>query len=295
MEKEKLINKWLDGSMTETELKAFKQLEEYEDYVKISETAKAFQAPIFDSEKIHRNIEDKLQRKETLNWRSFLKIAAVFLIVAAASWGISHEDGTSISTLAGNTETIVLPDNSVVKLNALSKLSYDKTNWNEKRSLTLAGEAFFKVEKGRKFKVKTSIGSVTVLGTQFSVKQRENYFEVKCFEGLVLVEVGNDSLKLSKGETFRVVNGKIETGTTTANEPSWIKGYSKFESVPFAEVLREMERQYSVSISIEKKGFNKQQLFTGSFAHDDLKQALKSVCIPLSLKPFIQGDQVKLK
>jgi Fe2+-dicitrate sensor, membrane component len=66
-----------------------------------------------------------------------------------------------------------------VNLNSSSQLSYSKNKWDSKREVTLNGEAFFKVSKGSTFDVITLNGKVSVLGTQFNVKQRENYFEVK--------------------------------------------------------------------------------------------------------------------
>jgi ferric-dicitrate binding protein FerR (iron transport regulator) len=51
-------------------------------------------------------------------------------------------------------------------------------------ALTLE-EAYFQVKKGQTFSVNTTDGVVKVLGTHFNVKQRKNYFEVNCFEGLV--------------------------------------------------------------------------------------------------------------
>ena len=52
-------------------------------------------------------------------------------------------------------QEISLPDNSQVSLNALSSVTYNESSWDENRELTLNGEAFFKVEKGSTFEVKT--------------------------------------------------------------------------------------------------------------------------------------------
>ncbi len=102
---------------------------------------------------------------------------------------------------------VELPDLSQVKLNAQSRLTFNKKSWNKKREVVLDGEAYFKVAKGSKFSVITKDGTVTVLGTQFNVKHRDNYFEVVCFEGSVGVEYKESSVTLKPGYSFLIIDG----------------------------------------------------------------------------------------
>jgi ferric-dicitrate binding protein FerR (iron transport regulator) len=53
------------------------------------------------------------------------------------------------------------------------------------------------------FSVNTTAGVITVLGTQFNVKER-NYFEVHCYEGLVSVTHNNETIKLPPGKHFEL-------------------------------------------------------------------------------------------
>ena len=71
-----------------------------------------------------------------------------------------------------------------MKLNELSQLEYNASKWDENRSLELKGEAFFDVEKGKRFDVTTEFGNVSVLGTEFNVLSRDSIFKVSCYEGL---------------------------------------------------------------------------------------------------------------
>src|SRR5690606_17662150 len=136
---------------------------------------------------------------------------------------------------------------SMVLLNSLSELTYKKSSWNDNREVHLQGEAYFQVEKGNRFTVVTSAGNVSVLGTHFNVKQRGNYFEVTCFEGLVAVKTPTDSILLPAGKNFQIINGRVKQGITDRVEPNLTTGISSFESVPFKEVLAEFERQYNVA------------------------------------------------
>ena len=190
-----------------------------------------------------------------------------------------------------HTKSLVLPDNSEVILNSSSLLSYNKKEWDEKRDIVLDGEAFFKVSKGQKFTVHTDAGNVQVLGTQFNVKERSDYFEVQCYEGIVAVTYGNQKVVLTKGKAFRIINGISQDITGfNANKPSWLNDESSFVQVPLSEVIEELERQYN--IKIQSDNIDLTQLFTGTFTHKDKNIALQSVTIPLQLSYKIDKNTV---
>ena len=119
-------------------------------------------------------------------------MAAAFIIGFTLVSVFFSKDLTTIETMASEKTTVTLPDNSTAQLNSKSEISYSEKKWDKKRTVNLKGEAYFKVAKGSKFDVKTTAGIVSVHGTQFNVKNRKNYFEVKCFEGLVGVEIDGD-------------------------------------------------------------------------------------------------------
>lgn len=302
--KEHLIQKWLNGELNDAELQAFKELPEYESYTKLSETAKLFKDTSYnvelELEKLNTVIKDRKQQpKEPVKviqmpWiKPLLRVAAIFIIGLTVYYSpIYSDNATVVKTLASNTTTIELPDNSEVKLNASSSIKYSKKKWKKNREVNLVGEAYFKVEKGSQFDVVTWLGKVSVLGTQFNVKQRVNYFEVICYEGLVSVSYKGKDIKLPAGKSFKIIDGKIVEGQTKDNVPSWVqKSISSFKSVPYGEVIKEFERQYNVVI--ETNNIDTTQLFTGSFTNKDKELALKSITLPLQLK-YIKKDSAKI-
>src|SRR5690606_14557990 len=156
-----------------------------------------------------------------------------------------------------------------------------------------SGEAFFKVSKGQKFTVNTPAGTVQVLGTQFNVKERPNYFEVQCYEGLVAVTYNNETQELSKGKSFRVLDGTIQVvDDFNAENPSWLQAESSFDKIPLSQVVSELERQYNLKVDFQ--AVDGSQLFTGSFTHSDKNIALQSITIPLKLSYKIEGKNVTL-
>lgn len=285
MNKEALILKWLDNDLSPEELEAFKALEDYEAIIKLSNYSKGFKAPEFNTDEALQTVltNIKKQPNRQTNWLSpLLKIAAILAICFGAYYYTTTLD-TTINTHYAEKSLIQLPDHSEVNLNALSKITYNPKQWTDNtRSLKLEGEAFFKVKKGSTFNVVTTSGIVTVLGTEFNVKQRQNYFEVTCYEGLVNVTFNSTETKLKAGDSFLIINNKpIERLTLNAKKPDWLNNVSSFISVPLSEVLDEFERQYNVKI--DAKTIKQDELFSGKFTHNDINIALQSITQPLQL------------
>ncbi|PHR71844.1 MAG: anti-sigma factor [Lutibacter sp.] len=296
MRKEELIKKWLDNELTTEELQEFKLLEEYDSFIKLSENAQHFKAPEYNSssayEKVLPIIKQKRISKTVLQkLKPVLQIAAIFIIGLVVYSAFFTDDLTTINTLASEKTIINLPDNSIAQLNTSSKLSFNKDAWKKQREVQLNGEAYFKVAEGSQFDVLTSSGVVSVLGTQFNVKNRDDYFEVTCYEGKVRVRTKERTSILTLGKTIRILNGNIVDDTTAIHHPTWIDNYSSFKSVPFTQVVAEFERQYNVKMNLETDVNN---LFTGTFTHKDKKLALQSITIPLNLKYKIKENTIRI-
>lgn len=297
MKEEELIKKWLDNNLDAHEMGLFKELEEYEELVKLSNRLKFFKAPDYDTSVGLNNVLNKINKakqQQSRKWlKTFVRIAAVFVILFGAYYYTTTLN-TSVQTFNSQKSSLVLPDDSQVDINASSRLTYNEKNWNNNREVNLEGEAFFKVAKGSKFTVRTKTGSVSVLGTQFNVKQRDNYFEVICFEGLVRVEFNTQKQKLSAGERFLVLNGNtIKQQKEIDKNPSWINNESNFRSLPFKYVIAEFERQYKVKITTNN--VNLDRLFTGAFTHNNMDIALKSITKPFGLKYEQTKNNIVLK
>jgi len=295
MNREDLIKKWLDNNLNTDELEAFKKLEDYESLVKLSDSVKHFKAPDYNTSEALQDVLYAIKTpKKSVRWVPILsRIAAIFVVCFGVYYYTTTLD-TTIKTLASQKQTIELPDTSTVALNAATTVSFNKKQWNTNRQVQLNGEAYFKVAKGSKFEVITDAGTVTVLGTQFNIKQRHNYFEVVCYEGLVGVTYNNNETKLQPGNRLLLIDGKlIATEKENQIEPSWINNNSVFKSLPYREVIAEFERQYDMTINLQS--INDSQLFTGSFTHNNIDVALKSITLPLHLSYTKTDDTITLK
>lgn len=296
MNKENDILKWFDGEISTEAIQKLYPEEDFSTLEKAKFYTKQINVPQVDAEKALANFKTRRLKKADpkvipLNFKSFLKVAAVLVVLLTSSYFLFFNSEKSFSTEIAQTETVFLPDNSEVILNAQSNLAFNKKTWKENRTLDLDGEAFFKVTKGEKFSVHTSAGIVQVLGTQFNVKERDGFFEVKCYEGAVSVTQNNTNVVLKPGKTFRIVNGEVMAlKDFNAKMPSWLSQESSFDHVPLWQVIDELEIQYDIVISAENIDTSK--LFSGSFTHNDKNIALQSVTIPLKLSYKISGEKV---
>jgi len=294
---EKLLHKYLNNEITEAELKQLKASGEYEDYLQISAFTSQLQTPAFDKEAAWNQLSKKVKKESKVvslfNYKNLLKYAAVLALIVTGFLYVTNLSTTLTAPLAEK-KSFALPDQSEVVLNAGSMIEYNKNSWNKNRKLTLDGEAFFKVAKGKKFDVITNQGVVSVLGTQFNVQSRDHHFHVTCYEGKVAVAFNDNTLQLSAGESVIIEEGEIISQQKVSTlQPGWMFDESSFENKPLWWVLEELQRQYKVTITIEN--IDKNTRYTGAFTHTNLDAALKTVCMPLGLKYTIhQNGKVKI-
>lgn len=300
MKSKEYIEKWLAGTLSRDEEALFSQSQEFNNLKRMDQALKRFTPAELNWDAAFENIKSRRPRQGRVvafGWPSLVRIAAVLIIGVSVVLYFSNRIGSPaeqvVSTGAGETLEVTLPDNSVVTLNAKSSITFSKATWNENRHVQLAGEAFFAVKRGGQFEVITNSGTVTVLGTQFTVKERTDFYEVTCYEGKVQVEASTEPVQLTAKQSYREVQKQVsQLKIEVANVPAWLNQESAFESVPFREVLDELGRQYDLKILTEEVDLN--QLYTGRFPNSDLTTALKSVTMPFGLTYQIKGNEIKV-
>ena len=296
MDREKLILKWLDNNLSAEEQEAFKALKDYDELTKLNRHLKGFKPNAYDPKKELQEVLtqiNSIKAKQNTWLRPLMRVAAVIAICFGVYYYTTTLN-TTVTTAIAEEKTEVLPDASTVILNAKSTIAYNKSHWEKERKVKLDGEAFFKVAKGKTFSVHTKNGTVTVYGTEFNVKQRDDFFEVICYEGLVGVTYNTKETKLRPGNSFLVIDGKIiAKEKENRSTPSWLNNESAFKSIPFNQVVAEFERQFNVTITLVN--IDSSQLFTGSFTHENMEIALKSIALPLQAKYSKENREIILK
>jgi len=216
--------------------------------------------------------------------RVSLAIAASLIILLGIA-GVMRFYTTTINNPAGQHLLATLPDGSTVELNANSILSYKPYWWRFSRTVQFEGEGFFKVQKGDKFTVVSSLASTQVLGTSFNIYARNGQYQVTCHTGKVkVISKSKDEGILSPGYEAKLsLDGKvvIYKSPDMKSSISWIDNKFIFTAIPLKRVFEEIERQYNVNITMPE---NLNYTYTGYFTKDkSVDSVMGLVCKPFGL------------
>ncbi len=161
----------------------------------------------------------------------------------------------TLATAKGETFKVDLPDGSSVWLNAASSLTYS-TNMAkaEIRSVTLTGEAYFKVAKDaeRPFIVKTAGHEIRVLGTEFNVSSYPNDDSetTTLLQGRISLNTASQQVILTPGEKGTVSRGRIEKASANIDAATgWKNNEFVFVSQDIRSIMKLIARWYDVEVS----------------------------------------------
>ncbi len=298
MEEKYMLAKWINNELTTEEINDFKKSQDYSIYKNIKEYSAQLKTKEFDEDDLLNKI--KLRKNDSTkviqiaqNW--FFRIVALILISLGVFMFYQENNSVVEFVEKGHKSTFVLPDNSEITLNSDSELKYKEKNWENNRTLHLTGEAYFKVAKGKKFEVNTNLGKVTVLGTKFNVKARNNRFDVICFEGKVKVDYNDKTIILKQSDKVSFENNDLIIQKKTAETmPSWLDNEIVFDQEQLKNILEEIERQYNISIKCDLESTN--QLFTGEIPNNNIEVALQIIATTFQLQTKkVSNFQYELK
>jgi ferric-dicitrate binding protein FerR (iron transport regulator) len=177
-----------------------------------------------------------------------------------------------------------LSDGSLVLLKKDSEIRYNE-NFRNSRGVELKGEAFFKVEKDsmRVFKVVTGSTTTKVLGTSFSVIEREEgeIVEIFLYTGRVMVSVKGkaESWGLIPGESFVYSEGKayVEKFDTNLSFESGNQ-FIDINNLEIEELFKFLEKRFDYEF--DKNHYTKNKRVTLRVnKKDSLEQILKLLSI----------------
>lgn len=299
-----LLARWLAGTLTPEEQEALMKHPDFPAFQRLVQTADQLQAPEADLSGMWAGLSQKIallkQKRRYMYWAVPLSAVAAIGLLLLFAWPLFQnkvQGPVFVYTGVGEHKSLRLPDGSTIQLNAMSSIELDTKNWNSERIVKLDGEALFEVTKNpnARFEVRSSHGTVRVLGTIFSVKSRENTFEVQCFEGKVKAETKTQfSITLLAGQGSKAPGGNADwlpIAPLQDSLPPWIKGISKYENAALSTVFNDLEIQYGVQV--HANGLEN-RTFTGSFPHNDLKLALNIICGALDLNYTLENKNVQI-
>ncbi|MBN8821497.1 MULTISPECIES: FecR family protein [unclassified Spirosoma] len=198
-------------------------------------------------------------------WRQTgYRVAAVLALVVSLGWLVYQFRYMGHDNPAIHTVTLVtgdrqlrktLPDGSRIVLNRHSTLTYPAAFADERRDVTLNGEAFFDVtpDPNRPFRIQARPTVVQVLGTSFTVRAYDNNVSVAVQTGKVRFSSGRKAVLLTKDQqaTFDEQTDTIRRAAQLApNAFAYKTGLLVFDNEPLASVIQTINQFYNSDVQL---------------------------------------------
>ncbi len=216
---------------------------------------------------------------KTILWRRFATASIAAVLALGIWWGMVQEKWVEVKTGYGETLSLTLSDSSQLILNANSTVRYAK-EWEsgEPREIWLEGEAFFDVvhlKSHQPFLVHTANGvEIEVLGTSFSVYDRNRNSQVVLEEGNVSLSLSNtnqsrEKILMKPGDLVAIKQNKIEKKVVkTKNYTSWTQNLLILDQTSLEEIIRVGRENFGLQIEIDPK-VSLNQTASGSMPIED--------------------------
>ena len=302
---EELFLEWLQEAGNES---LFRELEEL--WKEIREEASSYDP---DTSYYWQQLESRIngrekQRRVVSLWKFRVAVAAASVLLAITlTFAFLSDKGRtgearnllSYSALNGKSR-LLLPDSSVVWLNAGSTLEY-VADFSGHREVSLNGEALFDVTRDEKhpFIVSTSGMKVKVHGTRFDVSSypKEEHIKVTLFRGSVSVATGQEEALLHPGEVASLNKRSRELDIKPADmffESFWASESVRFEDKSLRDVTRYLEKWYNVKIELDPS-LPDSQAYTFTIKDESLEVILRimSRINPIAYS-FDEDNKVKI-
>jgi len=257
-------------------------------------------------------------KQTTIKKNYFLRIvsvAAVILVLLTTGW-ISFQKGygdgmtelqaarVEVKSPVGTISEIVLPDGSLVSLNAGSRIIYPSV-FDRNREIFLEGEAYFDVMKNeaQPFVVKSSTMCVQVLGTKFNLQAYP-----QCSQTLLTLEEGSveatthvgeniEKLILLPNQQLRLDNqtGELKRNkVNTSHYTSWRKGNLIFRDIPLEDITGVLERYFNVTIAYKDAKFKQEKYYVTFDNQETLDEILELLSYQRNWKYTRNGQQIEI-
>jgi transmembrane sensor len=236
-----------------------------------------------------RRPEEKAAVKTNRNRRRpLLRVALVAsavlaVLVAGIEFLASSSQTRTFVTPIGGHEIVTLGDGSVVELNTDTTIRTE-IGPNYRMASIEKGEAFFKIahDVSHPFTITANNNKITVLGTQFSVRNEPNRVEVRLVEGKVWFTSGEGdglpkSALMASGDvliaTASVLSVAKRAPIELTNDLGWRRGLLVFHHSSLANAVREYNRYNDHKLIIANAEVEKLTV-TGSLPAHDTREFL---------------------
>jgi len=308
-EDEILLSKWLNKTITPEELTRLEKVVDLSNLKITLDRQEAFDLDVKAPEDLWEQFADKVEMdtppkkaaikatEPVIDFKRRLFLFLGILLIAAIGFFIYKylNDPTRIETAPKEQQRYELADGTVIQLSPGTKVSYFEKNWSEERKVELFGQAYFKVTKGSPFSVRTTSGTIRVLGTAFDIWSFGDYMRVQCFEGKVEVRTNTTgaSVELTAGQEVYLNKNTLKTVENINNsDPDWIKENQQiYKQVPVGLVISDIERFHGITVKLE--GLNRETQFSGLIPFSSIDETARYLSETMGWQYSLGNDGLK--
>lgn len=218
-----------------------------------------------------------------------------------------------IAAPLGAKSRVVLPDSSVVWLNAGSTLKYSTDFSKQERHVSLVGEGYFEVAKNERlpFKVNAHGFIVEVVGTEFNIQAYEDepIIETILVDGQVKLDherkiiddrvfmSPNSKASFYKKQEDAIANGDPRLVILTNIDPrpliAWKNDQLIFENEMLKDLAVKLGRQYDYTFEFESTDVENYR-FSGTLEDETLQQVMDVITLTSPISYKIKGKIVTI-
>lgn len=288
-----------------------KNVEELDRYRKIwKESGRYVNPDIFDVDRGWARIDASNKRRMIRRTRisnlcyALTGVAATILlaVVLSVAGVFEKEQDVTVCMTAdyGSHSEMVLPDGSIVKLNAGSNLTYRYNSEIKIREVLFQGEGYFEVSKsGTPFVVHTYDGvRVKVLGTSFNLKAYADdpTVQASLVEGRIELRHEGKRICMKPGEmaefdrrdnTLKRLDGNL------SHSCGWLNNKLYMDDMSLGDVCTYLERWYNVNISIQE-GLEGEIRYNGVIQEETITDVLDALSHLSNIAYHVKGRNISI-
>jgi len=183
-----------------------------------------------------------------------------------------------------------LEDGSVVYLSEQASIYYPEHFQEDKRAVTLVGNAFFEVSKQHEqpFVIDTKVAEIEVLGTFFEVKSSDQssfLLSVRNGEVKVTLKKNNQMMYVKTGETALLESGSLKLFKTDLQQFENCFNKICFKDQKLADIAR-IINQNSNLIPIEVAAEQGNRRLNFNYSGETPQEVAQLICMALNLNYF---------
>lgn len=308
---QKLTQKFLQGSITESEMELLEQW-----YTQQPQNKPEWNLADESREELKQRLYNNIRRDITpvkKLYPAWAKVAAAVLVIGTAALALVklRQPDTiqqyTVNNTPGHIRKVILPDHSLVWLKGNSSLNYPLHFSDSTRNVTLHGEALFEVSKDHRhpFIIRTGNYITRVLGTSFNIKSNNaGAFKLTVLTGKVQVtSAGNQAMQkpvfVTPGKQFEAENvaAAPHVAVSTFNDKDAVVSGTQypmnFDETGFDEIKRRIEQKFDVTINTAMASYQQCHI-SANVTDQSLDNTLKVICAAIGADYTVKNNTITI-